>query len=110
MLGHLLRGGGPTAFDRLLGLRFGAAAVRALEEGESGVMVALDPPNVNYVPLAEATSRLKNVPLDCDTILTARDMGINFGDAMPLPGRPGELGRALNALGGVRRRAVASAP
>jgi 6-phosphofructokinase len=83
VLGHLLRGGSPTAFDRLLGLRFGAAAVRALEEGESGVMVALDPPNVNYVPIADATSRLKNVPLDCDTILTARDMGISFGDAMP---------------------------
>ncbi len=92
VLGHLLRGGGPTAFDRLLGLRFGAAAVRALEEGESGVMVALDPPNVNYVPIAEATSRLKNVPLDCDTILTARDMGINFGDAMPLPDDPTSWG------------------
>jgi ATP-dependent phosphofructokinase / diphosphate-dependent phosphofructokinase len=83
VLGHLLRGGGPTAFDRLLGLRFGAAAVRALEAGESGVMVALDPPTVYYVPIKEATSRLKNVPLDCDTLLTARDMGINFGDDMP---------------------------
>ena len=88
MLGHLLRGGTPTSFDRLLGLRFGAAAVRALEEGHDGVMVALDPPTVLYVPLAEATSRLKVVPLDCDTLLTARDMGINFGDAMPLPDNP----------------------
>ncbi len=83
VLGHLLRGGSPTAFDRLLGLRFGAAAVRALEEGERGVMVALDPPNVLYVPLAEATSRLKSVPLDCDEILTARDIGISFGDRNP---------------------------
>jgi 6-phosphofructokinase 1 len=92
VLGHLLRGGGPTAFDRLLGLRFGAAAVRALDEGASGVMVALDPPTVNYVPLAEATSRLKTVPLDCDTLLTARDMGISFGDAMPLPDDPASWG------------------
>ena len=92
VLGHLLRGGGPTAFDRLLGLRFGAAAVRALDEGESGVMVALDPPTVNYVPIAEATSRLKSVPLDCDTLLTARDMGISFGDAMPLPDDPASWG------------------
>ena len=46
VLGHLLRGGSPTSFDRLLGLRFGAAAVRALEEGWNGVMVALDPPTV----------------------------------------------------------------
>ena len=81
VLGHLLRGGSPTSVDRLLGLRFGAAAVRALEEGHNGVMVALDPPNVTYVPLDEATNRMKSVPPDCDTILTARDLGINFGDS-----------------------------
>lgn len=80
VLGHLLRGGCPTTFDRLISLRFGAAAVRALEEGKSGVMVALDPPTVRYVPLKEATSRMKTVPLDCDTVLTARDLGISFGD------------------------------
>jgi 6-phosphofructokinase 1 len=79
-LGHLLRGGTPTSFDRLLSLRFGAAAVRALAEGQSGVMVALDPPTVRYVPLSQATSRMKLVPLDCDTMLTARDLGISFGD------------------------------
>lgn len=80
VLGHLLRGGTPTTFDRLLALRFGAAAIRALEEGQSGVMVALDPPTVKYVPLEEATSRMKTVPLDSDTMLTARDLGICFGD------------------------------
>jgi ATP-dependent phosphofructokinase / diphosphate-dependent phosphofructokinase len=80
VLGHLLRGGTPTASDRLVALRFGAAAVRALEEGQSGIMVALDPPEVNYVPLSEAACRMKTVPLDCDTMLTARDMGICFGD------------------------------
>lgn len=80
VLGHLLRGGTPTSTDRLLALRFGAAAVRALESGESGIMVALDPPTVNYVPLIEATSRMKSVPLDCDTMQTARDLGICFGD------------------------------
>jgi len=80
VLGHLLRGGSPTASDRLIALRFGAAAIRALDEGQSGVMVALDPPNVKYVPLAEATKRMKNVPLDCDTMLTARDLGVCFGD------------------------------
>ena len=55
VLGHLLRGGSPTTFDRLIALRFGAAAVRALATGKTGVMVALDPPTVRYVPLAEAT-------------------------------------------------------
>jgi 6-phosphofructokinase 1 len=80
VLGHLLRGGSPTTFDRLISLRFGAAAVRALAEGSSGCMVALDPPDVRYIPLEEATERMKNVPLDCDTIHTARDLGISFGD------------------------------
>jgi ATP-dependent phosphofructokinase / diphosphate-dependent phosphofructokinase len=80
VLGHLLRGGSPTTFDRLISLRFGAAAVRALEEGNSGIMVALDPPKVRYVPLSEATHRMKIVPLDSDTVLTARDLGVSFGD------------------------------
>ena len=80
VLGHLLRGGTPTTFDRLVALRFGAAAVRALDEGKSGMMVALDPPTVRYVPLAQATRRMKVVPLDCDTIRTARDLGVCFGD------------------------------
>jgi 6-phosphofructokinase 1 len=80
VLGHLLRGGSPTTFDRLISLRFGAAAVRALATGKTGVMVALDPPKVRYVPLAEATARMKCVPLDCDSILTARELGICLGD------------------------------
>ncbi len=80
VLGHLLRGGSPTTFDRLVATRFGAAAVRALAEGQHDVMVALAPPTVRYVPLAEATSRMKTVPLDSDTILTARNLGICFGD------------------------------
>ena len=80
ILGHLLRGGGPTAYDRLLGFRFGAAAVRALDEGHTNVLVALDPPTVRYIPLIECTQRTKTVPLDCDTILTARDLGTSFGD------------------------------
>jgi 6-phosphofructokinase 1 len=80
VLGHLLRGGSPTTFDRLISLRFGAAAVRALAEGQSSVMVALDPPHVRYVPLAEVTHRMKTVPIDSDTVLTARELGISFGD------------------------------
>src|SRR5690606_4860722 len=55
VLGHLQRGGTPSTRDRLLALRFGAAAVRALEAGQTDVMVALDPPDVRYVPLAQAT-------------------------------------------------------
>ena len=80
VLGHLLRGGSPTSFDRLSALRFGAAAVRALDEGQSGVMVALAFPNVNYVALSEVAGRMKGVPMDSDTLQTARDLGICFGD------------------------------
>jgi 6-phosphofructokinase 1 len=80
VLGHLLRGGSPTTFDRLIAQRFGAAAVRAIDEGQRGIMVALDPPTVRYVPLEAATSRMKTVPLDSDVVLTARDLGICLGD------------------------------
>ena len=80
VLGHLLRGGSPTSFDRLVALRFGAAAVRALEAGVTGVMVSLQPPLVRYVPLGEVVQRMKKVPLESDTIETARDLGICFGD------------------------------
>jgi 6-phosphofructokinase 1 len=80
VLGHLLRGGSPTTFDRLAALRFGAAAVRALEDGQSGIMVALAATGVNYVPLAEVAGRMRCVPLDGDTLQTARDLGICLGD------------------------------
>lgn len=80
VLGHLLRGGQPTRFDRLIAQRFGAAAVRSIAEGHRGIMVALDPPTVKYVPLDEATKRMKTVPINSDIMLTARDMGISFGD------------------------------
>jgi phosphofructokinase-like protein len=80
VLGHLLRGGSPTAFDRLAALRFGAGAVRALDAGHSGVMVALGINGVDYVALEEVAGRMRNVPLDCDTLQTGRDLGICFGD------------------------------
>ena len=85
VLGHLLRGGSPTARDRTYSLRFGAAAVRALTEGRHGVMVALDPPNVRYVPLREATGRMKSVPLDGDSVLTLLQLGVYLGNEVPVP-------------------------
>ncbi|MDD5029855.1 MAG: 6-phosphofructokinase, partial [Rhodoferax sp.] len=80
VLGHLLRGGSPTSFDRLAALRFGAAAVRTLDAGHSGVMVALGVGGVNQVALAEVAGHMRAVPLDCDTVQTARDLGICLGD------------------------------
>jgi 6-phosphofructokinase 1 len=80
VLGHLQRGGSPTTFDRLLGLRFGAAAVRAVADRAFGTMVALTPPTISRIPMAEVVGRPKNVPLDSDTVLTARELGISLGD------------------------------
>jgi len=80
VLGHLLRGGSPVAIDRVLGLAFGAAAVRAIDEGRRDVMVALDPPRIRYVPLADAVARTRLVPVDGEVVLTARTLGITFGD------------------------------
>ncbi len=80
VLGHLQRGGSPTTFDRLLALRFGAAAVRMIEKEDFGCMVALDPPAVRTVPLEQVIGSIRVVPLDGDTVQTARDMGICLGD------------------------------
>jgi 6-phosphofructokinase 1 len=79
-LGHLQRGGGPNAYDRLLSLRFGSAAVRLVEDACFGCMVALDPPEVRAVPLAEALAKTKTVPMDSDVVRTARSLGISLGD------------------------------
>jgi 6-phosphofructokinase 1 len=80
VLGHLQRGGSPTTFDRLLGLRFGAAAVRAVADRAFGTMIALSPPTVSRVPLQDVIGRAKNVPADSDTLLTARELGICLGE------------------------------
>lgn len=80
VLGHLQRGGSPTTFDRLLGLRFGAAAVRLVAERRFGSMVALQPPFVVGVPLADALREPKRVQLDSDAVVTARELGVSFGD------------------------------
>jgi 6-phosphofructokinase 1 len=80
VLGHLQRGGSPTTYDRLLALRFGTAAVRAIGDRCFGVMVGLNNSTINRVPLAEVVGRPKNVPLDSDIIATVRDLGISLGD------------------------------
>jgi ATP-dependent phosphofructokinase / diphosphate-dependent phosphofructokinase len=62
VLGHVQRGGTPTAFDRVLATRFGAHAIRAVADGAFGSMVALRATDIIRVPLAEATRELKLVP------------------------------------------------
>ena len=79
MLGHLQRGGGPSAFDRLLGTRFGAAAVRLAIQGAFGRMVALHGERIDSVPLADAVGIRKVVAPDGELVQTARAIGISFG-------------------------------
>ncbi|GAA4899458.1 6-phosphofructokinase 1 [Stackebrandtia albiflava] len=62
VLGHVQRGGTPTAFDRVLATRFGLHAIDAVHEGDYGKMVALRGTDIVRVPLAEATAELKTVP------------------------------------------------
>jgi ATP-dependent phosphofructokinase / diphosphate-dependent phosphofructokinase len=79
-LGQLIKGAHPTAVDRQLGLAYGAAAVRALHENHSGVMTAFEPPELKFVPLAEAINRIRTVPGNSLFLQTARSLGICLGD------------------------------
>ena len=80
VLGHLQRGGTPTTFDRQVALRFGAGAVRFLAGGCESGMVALQCGDIVLRPLAEIAGKTKTVPLGWDAVVTAREMGICFGD------------------------------
>jgi ATP-dependent phosphofructokinase / diphosphate-dependent phosphofructokinase len=64
VLGHIQRGGTPSPFDRVLATRFGLAAVDAVHDGQSGVMVALRGTDIVRVPLSAATAQLKLVPAE----------------------------------------------
>jgi len=80
VLGHVQRGGTPTAFDRVLASRFGEAATDLAANGEFGRMVALRADQVIDVPLDEAVSRPKLVPVDGQLVHLARSTGVVFGD------------------------------
>ena len=62
VLGHIQRGGTPSAFDRVLATRFGLHAIDAVHDGDWGKMVALRGTDIVRVPLAEATATLKTSP------------------------------------------------
>ena len=79
VLGPWVRGGAPTAVDRQLGLGYGAGAVRALRAGKNGVMVAFVPPDIKFVPLAEAINKVRTVPADSEFMKIARSLGICLG-------------------------------
>lgn len=80
VLGHLQRGGTPTAFDRWLATRYGAAAVRLAARGGFDRMVALQCGEITDISLEEATATPKRVNTNGDAVVTARNIGISFGD------------------------------
>jgi len=80
VLGHLQRGGSPTAFDRLLASRFGSMAVHIIAEGKLGHMVALQDECIIAVPIAQAVAQQKFVPLESDILLTAFGLDVCLGN------------------------------
>lgn len=80
VLGHIQRGGTPTAFDRWLATNYGAAAVRLAANGKFGEMVALSGNDIIHLPLAEALATDRRVDVHGDEIAMARGLGISFGD------------------------------
>ena len=78
--GHFQRGGSPCAYDRVLSTRFGAAAAKLIREKKYGNMVGLVNGKIVPVPLGEVAGKLKTVPVDCEEILAAKEIGISFGD------------------------------
>jgi 6-phosphofructokinase 1 len=79
VIGPWVRGGTPSAVDRQLGLGYGAGAVRALNAGKNGVMVAFVPPDMKFVPLAEAINKVRTVPADSLFVKIAQSLGIFLG-------------------------------
>lgn len=80
VLGHVQRGGSPSAFDRVLATRFGSTAVDLIARGKFGKMVALRGTEIREVDVTEAIGHLKTVDPDGQLVATARNMGVCFGD------------------------------
>lgn len=80
VLGHLQRGGSPTTYDRLISLRFGAAAIRCVERRDYNKLVVLKNNELTAIPITDVANKMKSVPLESDTVQTARDIGICLGD------------------------------
>lgn len=80
VLGHLQRGGSPSTYDRLISLRFGAAAIRCIQEHDFNKLVVLQNNRLARIPITRIEGKMKSVSLESDTVQTARDIGICLGD------------------------------
>ena len=79
VLGQWARGGTVSAVDRQLGLGYGASAVQALQAGQDAVMVAFQPPDIRFVPLAEAINKVRTIPANSEFLKIAQSLGICLG-------------------------------
>jgi 6-phosphofructokinase 1 len=80
VIGPWVRGGTPSAVDRQLGMAYGAGAVQGLKAGKNGVMVAFVPPELKFVPLAEAINKVRTVSADSEFLKIAKSLGIYCGN------------------------------
>ena len=82
VIGPWARGGNPTAVDHQLGMAYGAGAVQVLKAGQNGVMVSFVPPDIKFVPLAEAINKVRTVPADSEFMRIAQSLGIYLGNRL----------------------------
>jgi 6-phosphofructokinase 1 len=80
VIGPWVRGGAPSAVDRQLGVAYGAGAIQALKAGGNGVMVAFVPPDVKFVPLAEAINKVRTIPAGSMFLQVADSLSIYVGN------------------------------
>jgi len=85
ILGHLLRGGSPTAFDRVLATRFGVEAMHQVAAGNIGHMVALRGQEIVTIPIKDAAGKIRRVTPDHPWVKTARSIGISLGFGADVP-------------------------
>ena len=80
ILGHLQRGGTPSAADRVFATWLGTECAKALSERHYGVMLAMQKGRLERVPLEEVAGTVKLVPVDHPLIASGRSLGVSFGD------------------------------
>jgi 6-phosphofructokinase len=79
VIGPWARGGNPSAVDRQLGMAYGAGAIQAFNEKQSGVMVSFIPPEIKFIPLADAINKVRTISADNEFLKIADSIGIYVG-------------------------------
>jgi 6-phosphofructokinase 1 len=80
ILGHLQRGGNPSAADRLLATRLGTETIDYIKKEQYGIMVAVDGEQTRAVPLEDVAGKINYIPPDHPWIISARNLRTSFGD------------------------------